>query len=74
MSDEPLNDEPRIDLAAMAPAVPFVGVGLVLLGARTVVYGLAEGPALVALAGAVIVALGLALAWIGLRRARRSLD
>lgn len=64
-----MTDEPKLTLAALAPAVPFIGVGLVLLGVRTLVYGISESTGLVVVAGVAGVVLGAALAWFGFRRA-----
>ena len=64
-----MTDEPRLSLGALAPAVPFVGLGLVLLGVRTLVHGISESVGPVAAAGAAAVLLGTGLAWFGFRRA-----
>ncbi|MCD9622355.1 hypothetical protein [Rhabdothermincola salaria] len=63
-----MTDEPRLSLAALAPAVPFIGLGLVLLGVRTLVYGISESAWPVTVAGAIAVLLGAGLAWFGFRR------
>lgn len=66
-----MTDEPRLSLAALAPAVPFIGLGLVLLGVRVVVYGISEAAWPVAVAGVVAVVVGAGTAWSGFRRAAR---
>lgn len=64
-----MSEEPRLSLAALAPAVPFIGLGLVLLGVRTVVHGVAESAGPLAVVGVAAVVLGAGLAWFGFRRA-----
>jgi hypothetical protein len=64
-----MTDEPRLSLAALAPAVPFIGLGLVLLGVRTLVYGISESSWPVGAVGLVATLLGAGLAWFGFRRA-----
>jgi hypothetical protein len=66
-----VSDEPRLDLATLAAVVPFLGVGLALLGARAVAFGISDGSGVVTLVGAVAFVSGAAIAWSGFRRARR---
>ena len=63
-----MSDEPRLTWAAIAPAIPFVGLGLVLLGVRTVVFGVTDGSVLLAGLGVGAAGAGAAVAWWGFRR------
>jgi hypothetical protein len=71
VSGEP---DPKITLAALRPTVPFLGLGLVLFGVRTAVYGLVEGVLTATVAGLVAVLVGAATAVLGFRANRRPND